>query len=271
MIKELKKYPDDSVNVNAGPIRGFNKEYQELLDNLIDTATYHKLEALSAIQIGQAFQIFIIKENDTYIPYVNARIIRQSEPFNSTEECSYFFNKPINIGRYQNLSIVHDTKDGTVTKTINTKEEAAVFSRMIDWTFNTSLIDRLHPAQKEQAIKALAGDGHMPDIDSAICPTDSKKDYFISVVDKLLFFMLVSLVLPLFNISKDTLESWYSYDKYATVGVIALLIGFFFYAQYEAKKYKQCTSCQIGNQIGIILMRLPFLIIFATASYFILG
>jgi hypothetical protein len=83
--------------------------------------------------------------------------------------------------------------------------------------------------------------------------------------------MLISLFLPLFNISKSTLQSWYSYDKFASVGVVALLIGFFFYAQYEAKKYKQCTSCQIGNQIGIILIRLPILIILSTLSYFILG
>jgi peptide deformylase len=271
MIKELKRYPDDSVNVNAGPIRGFGKEYQELLQNLIDTATYHKLDALSAIQIGEAYQLFIIKENGSYKPYANARIVRQNKPFNSTEECSYFFNKPISVGRYEYLSIVFDTPQGTITKEIDNKDEASLFARMVDWTFNTSLLDRLHPAQREQAIKALAGDGHMPDINAEICPTNSKKDYFVSVADKLMFFMLVSLFLPLFNISKSTLDSWYSYDKYATIGVVALLIGFFFYAQYEAKKYKQCTSCQIGNQIGIILIRLPILIALSIASYFILG
>jgi hypothetical protein len=83
--------------------------------------------------------------------------------------------------------------------------------------------------------------------------------------------MFISLFLPLFNISKNTLNSWYKYDKYATIGVVALLIGFFFYAQYEAKKYKQCTSCQIGNQIGIIIIRSAILLILAIASYFILG
>jgi len=271
MIKELKRYPDESVNVNAGPVRGFGEDYEELLQNLIDTATYHNLDALSAIQIGEAYQLFIIKEDGKYIPYVNARIIRQSKPFKSTEECSYFFNKPITVGRYENLSIVHDTKDGQVTKNIEDKEKAATFARMIDWTFNTSLLDRLLPAQREQAIKALAGDGHMPDLDAAVCPTNSKKDYFISVADKLMFFMFISLILPLFNISKETLNSWFTYDKYAILGVIALLIGFFFYAQYEAKKYKQCTSCQIGNQIGIIIIRGAIVTILGVASYFILG
>jgi peptide deformylase len=270
MIKELKRYPDESVNVNAGPIRGFGKKYQELVKDLIDTAKYHKLDALSAIQIGEAYQLFIIKENDEYIPYANARIIRQSNPFNSSEECSYFFNKAITVSRYQDLSIVHDTKDGQVTKIIDNKKEASTFARMVDWTFNTSLLDRLHPSQRKQAIKALAGEGHMPDINAAICPTNSKKDYFISVVDKLMFFMFISLFLPLFNISKETIKSWYIYDKYATLGVIVLLIGFFFYAQYEAKKYRQCTSCQIANQIGIIIKRVIVLIPLAILSYYLL-
>ncbi len=271
MIKELKRYPDASVNVNAGPIRGFGEKYQELVQDLIDTATYHKLNALSAIQIGEAYQLFIIKEKDEYKPYANARIIRQSKPFKSTEECIYFFNKPITVDRYQELSIVHDTKDGSVTKTINNKEEASTFARMVDWTFNTSLVDRLKPADKNLVIKALASGGHMPNINDEICPTNSKKDYFISVADKLMFFMAISLFLPLFNISKDTLSSWYSYDKFAISAVIALIIGFFFYAQYEAKKYKQCTSCQIGNQIGIIIIRSAILFILGILSYFILN
>jgi len=48
-----------------------------------------------------------------------------------------------------------------------------------------------------------------------------------------------------------------------------LMIGFFFYAQYEAKKYKQCTSCQIGNNIGVIAKRIGLgFIIFAVSRFF---
>jgi len=272
MIQPLKRYPDESINVNSGPVRSFKESYKDMVQDLIDTATEHNLDALSAIQIGYPYALFIIKEDDTYKVYANARIIRQEKPFASTEMCSYFFNVPITVNRFENLSIIYDDENGEMqTLKIEDKEKAATFQRMVDFVFNTSLLDRLKPQQRNQAMKALAGKGHMPDIDSYLCPTDSKKDYFISVTDKLLFFMFISLFLPLFHISKETLHGWYTYDKIATISSILLLIGFFFYAQYEAKKYKQCTSCQIGNQIGIIIKRIIALVPLAIASYFILG
>jgi len=114
----------------------------------------------------------------------------------------------------------------------------------------------------------LEGKGLMPQTDD-ICPTFSKKDYFVSFSDKLLFFMGLSLLTPLFHFSKNTIENIYTYDKIAFPAVILLMIGFFFYAQYEAKKYKQCSSCQIGNNIGVIVKRGVAASIFAITSYFI--
>ncbi len=273
MIQPLKRYPDESINVNSGPVRSFKDSYKDMVQDLIDTATEHNLEALSAVQIGYPYALFILKEDDgSYKAYANARIINQKEPFNSSEKCSYFFDIPITVKRFASLSIIYDDENGDMqTLKIEDKDKAAKFQRMVDFVFNTSLLDRLKPEQRDQAVKALAGKGHMPDLESCFCPTSSKKDYFISVIDKLLFFMFISLWLPLFNISKETLSGWYTYDKIATVSIIILLIGFFFYAQYEAKKYKQCTSCQIGNQIGIMIKRLVALIPFAIASYFIVN
>ena len=271
MIQELKKYPDDSINVNSGPVADFkSKTIQNIIQDLKDTAKEHNLEALSAIEIGYPYQIFIIKENGEYKVYANARIIKQSEPFISTESCSYFHNIPISVQRYKNLSLVYQDENGVdKIEKIDDEKKAILLQRMIDFTFNTSLLDRLKPAQRAQAMKALAGKAQMPSFLEQTCPTESKKDYFISLADKLLFFMFISLFVPLFNVSQKTLEVWYSYDKIASYAVVALLIGFFFYAQYEAKKYRQCTSCQIGNQIGFIIKRGTALIALAIAAYFI--
>ena len=272
MIQPLKKYPDESININAGPVRSFKDSYKDMVQDLVDTAVEHNLDALSAVQIGYPYSLFIIKKDNTYKTYANPRIIQQKEAFISSEKCSYFFDIPITVNRYEKLSIIYDDDNGEMkTEKIEDKEYAATFQRMVDFVFNTSIIDRLKPEQREQAIKALAGKGHMPDIESCFCPTNSKKDYFISVIDKLLFFMFISLLLPIFNVSKETLSICYTYDKIAIVSIIVLLVGFFFYAQYEAKKYKQCTSCQIGNQIGIMIKRLVVLIPFAIASYFIVN
>ncbi len=272
MVKPLKYYPDTSININAGPIRGFKEEYQSMLTDIIDTMKAHNLQGLSAIQIGYPYQLMVIKEDNSYIPYANPRIITQSDPFDSTEASSYFKDHPITVKRYAKLSIVYEDEQGAMQhKTIDNPDQAALFQRKVDYLFNTTLLDRLLPPQREQATKALAGKGEMPTTTQALCPPSSKKEYFVSVADKLLFFMLISLVLPLFNLNPSILEAWYTYDKIALPLVLLLMGGFFWYANREAKKYKQCTSCQIGNNIGVILKRIGVGIILGVGSYFILG
>lgn len=272
MVQPLKRYPDESINVNAGPVRSFGESYTQMLEDIIDTMKEHDLDALSAIQIGYAYQLMVLKEDGSYQAYANPRIVTQSEPFESTESSSYFHNQPITVKRYATLSIVYDDANGQMqTKKIEDKALAARFQRMLDYLFNTTLLDRLLPPQREAAMKALAGKGDMPSFLDESCPTESKKEYFVSVADKLLFFMFISLFLPLFDLSKETLSGWYTYDKFAFPAVIALMIGFFFYAQYEAKKYKQCSSCQIGNNIGVMVKRGVAAIVFAAGAYFLVN
>ena len=272
MVQPLKYYPDTSININAGPVRGVGESYKQMVEDLIDTMKEHNLQGLSAIQIGYPYQLMVIKEEEQYIPYANARIITQEKPFDSTEESIYFKNHPITVKRYEQLSIIYEDEKGDMkTKKINNKEEAARFQRKLDYLFNGTLLDRLVPSQREQAIKALAGKGEMPTSTDAYCPPFSRKEYFVSVADKLLFFMFVSLLLPLFGISKETLSSWYTYDKFAFPAVILIMIGFFLYAQREAKQFKQCSSCQVGNNIGVVIKRVAVGILLGIGSYFILG
>jgi len=273
MIQTLKYYPDTSINVNAGPVRDFKESYLLIYEDIVDTMKEKELTALSAIQIGHLYQLMVIKEDKEYVAYANPRIITQKNIFDSTEICSYFHNHPITVKRYQTLSIIYEDEHGKMqTKKVEDKEEASTFQRMIDYLFNTTLIDRLPLHQKEQAARAIAGKGDMPILEeNAFCPPESKKVYFISVADKLLFFMAISLFLPLFNISKETLSSWYTYDKFTFPMVIALMVGFFIFADYEAKKFKQCTSCQVGNNIGVVVKRGIFALVCIVSAYFIVN
>ena len=272
MVLPLKKYPDNSINVNAGPVRSFKDSYKQMRDDIIDTMKENNLDALSAIEIGYPYQLMVVKIDGEYKVFANPRIIRQAEPFQSIEKTPYLLNKPIEVTRYKELSIIYDDENGNMqTFKINDEKLASDFQRTLDYLFNTTLLDRLKFNQREKVEAALAKNAEMPSFIDSTCPTNSKKDYFISVADKLLFFMLISLILPLFNISKKTLDSWFVYDKIAFGLVWILLIGFFFYAQYEAKKYRQCTSCQIGNQIGFIIKRGLANIVFFIIALIILG
>ncbi len=55
MVQPLKRYPDESINVNAGPIRSFAESYHQMLEDIIDTMKEHSLDALSAIEIGYPY------------------------------------------------------------------------------------------------------------------------------------------------------------------------------------------------------------------------
>ncbi len=81
--------------------------------------------------------------------------------------------------------------------------------------------------------------------------------------------MGLSLWTPLFGWSKESLSKIYTFDKFAFPIILILMIIYFIYAQFEAKKYKQCSSCQIGNQIGIIFKRVILALIFSISAYFI--
>jgi peptide deformylase len=206
LVQPIKQYPDESINLNSGPVRSFGESYHHMVEDITDTMKSNNLDALSAIQIGYPYQLMVIKEGDSYNPYANPRIITQTEMFDSSEESIYFHNHPITVKRYKNLSMVYDDNNGDMkTKKIEDEKMSVLFQRKVDYLFNTNLIDRLLPHQKDQAIRALAGKGDMPTLTSDdFCPPFSKKEYFVSVADKLLFFMFVSIVLPLFSISKES-------------------------------------------------------------------
>jgi len=155
-------------------------------------------------------------------------------------------------------------------KDIDDPKLAATLQRKIDYTFGGNLLDRVDKNKREKIIEALAGRGLMPLADD-VCPTFSNKDYIVSFTDKLLILMGLSLLTPLFNFEKETIETIYSIDKFLFPSIIVLMIAFFFYAQYEAKKYKQCSSCQIGNNIGVMVKRGAAALAFAVGAYFLVN
>jgi len=59
----------------------------------------------------------------------------------------------------------------------------------------------------------------------------------------------LSFVIPIFG-SVSLHRLTYTIDTYLLISVPLLMLAYFFYAIYESRQYKQCTSCQIGNIIG---------------------
>ncbi len=270
MVKELVIYPDDRI-MACSDVRGFDESVGKLFDDIIDTMKAHNLEALSAMQVAHPFNMFVVKKNGEYLEFANPRILIKEDRFEAPESSSYYpENISIVVPRYARMKIVYEDRNGQ-TKYMDSegdKKFAALFQQMMDFSLGGTILDRVDKKQKEQFLAALENKGIMPEVGD-VCPTFSKKDYFVSFADKLLFLMGASLFAPLFHFSKETLQKIYTIDKFLFPSVLILMVGFFIYAFYESKKYRQCSSCQVGNNIGVVIKRSVLALVLAIATYFI--
>ncbi len=271
MVQPLVIYPDERVNITCTDVRSFNETLDNVLEDMIDTMDKHSLESMAAIQIAYPYNIVLIKNGDSYDEYINPRILKNEDIFDSTETTLYYPDITVTVPRYAKIKLVYEDRKGNPLHIdIDDKKLASTLQRKIDYTFGGNFLDKVSKERREKILDALASNGLIPP-PTDVCPTFSKKDYFVSFTDKLLIIMGLTLITPLFSPLPETLNTIYTTDKVLFPAIIILMISFFFYAQYEAKKYSQCSSCQIGNNIGVIVKRVVLAGVFAIASYLLVN
>ncbi len=276
MVKELVVYPDDRI-LSCADVRDFKDEsLPRLLNDIKETMEANNLNALTAMQVAHPFNIIIIKKDDgSYWELINPRILKKEGRFEHKESTSYYPDIELIVPRYEKISLLYEDRHGKQHSVkIEDRELAALIQQQMDFLAGGTPLDRVDKNYREKVLEALAGKGLMP-LSGDVCPTFSRKDYISSFTDKVLFFMALSLLTPLavklFDWSKETVSKIYAFDKFAFPFVIVLMIIYFIYAQYEAKKYRQCSSCQIGNQIGVIVKRLVAALIFAVGAWLLVN
>jgi len=264
MVQELVVYPDERIMIPSTDVRIFDEKLVSVIEDMKDTMNANGLTALSAIQIAYPYNIIIIKDaSGIFKEYINPRIIKAGDKHEVTEKTSYYPNTELLISRYKTIKIVYEDRSGTMQQEeIDDPNLSATMQRKIDYLFAGTFLAKVPKNISDNAIKQLSNGGYKAK--EEICPLFSKKDYFVSFANKVLFLMVIFLVL--------TITKYYDMKLWISVAfasVILTMIGFFFYAQYEAKQYKQCTSCQIGNNIGMIVKRVGLgLILFALSRFF---
>ena len=275
MVKELVVYPDDRI-VACTDVRDFKDEsLPRLIEDMKETMEAHNLDALAAIQIAHPFNIVIVKQDDGYLELINPRILKKEGSFENRERTAYYPDIELRVPRYEKISLIYEDRNGQAhSMKIEDPRLSATIQRKIDYLFGGTPLDKVDKAYREQVLDALAGKGLAPET-AEVCPTFSRKDYITSFTDKILFLMGLSLLTPLaaklFHWSNETISKIYAFDKFAFPFVIVLMVAYFLYAQYEAKKYKQCSSCQIGNQIGIIVKRTVAAFAFAVGAWLLVN
>ncbi len=273
MVQKLVVYPDPRINSTSTDVRTFNQTLWDILQDMKDTMKEYNMDAMAAIQIAYPYNIIIIKEGDEYLELINPRGLTQSGKFDSTETTSYYPEIEVTISRDENMKIVYEDREGKPQhKNISDKTFAATLQRKIDYTFGGNFLDKLGKRERENILDHLKSNGLTPMPTEDVCPTSAlPSDYLLSFTNKILIAMGLSLTAPLFSFSESTMTSIALFNKIGLFLVIGLIAGYFLLKQIESKKYGQCSSCQVGNDVGVIVKKISIAIVLAIAGYFILS
>jgi len=266
-IKDLVIYPDNRINIVSTDVREFNEKLFEVIEMMKEVMEENNAEGLAAIQTGYPYNIVLVKQKDgSILELINPRILKSEDKETAKERTLYYPDIEIDVPRYKKIRLVYEDRFGNQKKMEAEGELARIIQRKIDYTFGGTFLSKVDKSTREAVEKALADKGLVEEVE--LCPTSSKRVYFLSVADKILFFMFLTLFGKLFSAEPDTLSNLYLFDKVGTIIIIVLMIGYFIYGRYEARKYTSCTSCQIGNMIGSMSKRLIIATAIGIASYF---
>ncbi|MFH0709540.1 MAG: peptide deformylase [Pseudomonadota bacterium] len=252
MIQPLIQYPNPAIRLISANVRFFNDELTQWIADMRDTMIANDLDALSAILIGIQQSIIVIKEGENYIPYINARFIKHSDIQTQTERSIYYQGISVDVDRYNKVTILYEDENAIPCHRDLEGDEARMFQQHLDYCFGSTFVDRVDREMKQRIHDHLEF-GLVKDGGS--CPTVFYRDYFKRGARYLISALTLTLAVPFFA-SRQIQEWTYLMDKYLIAGALLLMIGYFFYAQYESRQYKQCTSCQTGNIIGTLTILL---------------
>ena len=269
-VKDLVVYPDNRILIMSTDVRELDEKLFDVIDMMKEVMEENGAEGLAAIQTGYPYNIVLVKQEDgSILELINPRILKSEGKEIGKERTLYYPDIEIDVPRYKKIRLVYEDRFGNQKSMEVEGKLARIIQRKIDYTFGGTFLSKVDKHTREAVEKALAEKGLVEEVE--LCPTSSKRVYFLSVADKILFFMFLTLFGKLFGAEPDTLNSFYSFDKIGSLIVIVLMIGYFIYGRYEAKKYISCTSCQIGNMIGSMAKRFAVTATILIASYFLVN
>ena len=267
MIREITTYPTTPSLEFGANVRFFNDELFSLIQDLKDTIKANDLTALSAFQIGSPLCVIVVKKDDEFLELINPRVLKREGSVTPVETTAYFPGLSAKTKRYDKIKLIYEDRGGNQQFLEADGELSITIQRKIDYTFGSNFRVRLDAEEKKLFDSKLEfGTDAITQND---CPTVFKRDRILQLFKLLFVFGLLGIALSFF-IGDETLNTLVSTEKYIMLSMLILVVIYFFYAQYEGRQYKHCTSCQIGNIIGTSIVLLIKLLVLFLANYFIL-
>ncbi|WP_345992261.1 peptide deformylase [Sulfurimonas sp. HSL-1716] len=268
MVKEIVKYPTTPSLEYGANVRHFNDELFAIIEDLKDTMEANGITALAAFQISSPLSVIVIKqENGEYLEIINPRVIKREGKIHPIETTAYFPELSAKTTRYEKIKVMYEDKEQNQKFLEAEGDLAVVLQRKMDYLFGANFRVRLDKDEKKLFDSKLEfGTDAIMKND---CPTVFKRDRLLKLLKILFAIGFVSLGAKFF-IDASMLPILKTAENYIMIAMLTTSVIYFFYAQYEGKQYKHCTSCQIGNIIGSTAISLIRLIILFVANYFLL-
>ena len=266
MVKEITKYPTTPSLEFGANVRFFDENLRELIQDLKDTIEENSLNALAAFQIQSSHNVIVIKDNDKYIELINARVLKREGTVESTETTAYFPGLSAKTKRYDKIKVMYEDKEGNQQFLEADGELSITIQRKLDYSFGSNFRVRLSGDELQLFDSKL--EFGTDSITKNDCPTVFKRDRILNTY-KYAFVGGILGVVSSFFLSDEYLGTLKQIENYDMIFMFLLLVVYFFYAQYEGKQYKHCTSCQIGNIIGTTIVSLFKLLVLFALNYFL--
>jgi len=262
MIKNIVKYPTPLSVEYATDVRLFNDELFALIEDLKDTINENNLDGLAAYQIGNYYNVVVVKDGEEFIEIINPRLIGHSGSVETQESTAYYPGRSALVKRFETISIVYQDRNGE-DKTLKASGDLAILlQRKIDYTFGATFIQKMSKKDRERFENGLDVQG------GDYCPRTFVRDKIILAANVVTVLLLLLLIVGFFMTDNSSI---FMIQLYGAGSVVLLDIFYFFYAQYEGKKYVGCGSCQIGNIIGTVAISLLKLSVVMGISYYFFG
>jgi len=282
MIRDIITYPTPPSVEYSTDVRVFNDEISSIIQDLKDTIQEYSLDGLAAFQIGYMYNIIVIKkdkvngearegalgQDGSFLELINPRLFNTSGKVTTIETTAYFPGLSAKVTRHEKISVVYEDREFNQHSLKAEGELSILLQRKIDYTFGSSFINKLSEDEKKRFETKLEFGSDIAISES--CPTSFNRDKIIKVINIIMVVMLALLIYSLFISEVEELDTLWSYQLYTSFVVLGLNIVYFFYAQYEGKKYTSCTSCQIGNIIGTTAISLTKITLLMVLSYFLI-
>lgn len=273
MVKPVLIYPDRRVSYTSAEVREFDEALDALITDMKDTMENAGSEGLAAIQIGVSQAVVLVKDGaGELLELINPRIIRKNGSVKGLERTLYLPGIERNVTRYETVSIIYQDRKGEQHSLKAEGEFGRLLQRKIDFVFGSSFVGRMNQDERDDVERELYGKGSVGEQGGTFddyAPI-SGREYFKSVITKLLAIQFLSLFSLLFGFSVQTMGDIYVFNQWVSGIVLVLIAGYYAYGHYEASRIISCTGCQVVSFAAVSVKFLVIAAVLFAGNYFLI-